>query len=387
MALLPLVLMTALTSLFFPLATSVAGMPGIASHVSVAGRSVGEQAGVPRVTLTPGPSPDTRLAGGGIRGQAGRAARTLTPSPSPGARERGAEMASMWWPSGVTTADGCRARQAEAPLPRIGRGVGVRVLWRNAAISGQPLPLPAGREERGDDGLPLPAHVWEMDSYTLGDAAPVDIAEPAHYTAQLLPDGQASFRLDCNSGHGAVTASDGDFTLRNLATTDALCPSGSHGDAFVTLLASADRYRFDETGNLILRGTQGALRLRPTLRGVTWEWQGVAANDGTIFVAPPAPERYTLEFQPDGGLAIRADCNRARARARTEGIVMDITVGGVTRMACLPDSLGGPFLVALGDVESWYLFNGTLSLTLPDGAGMMNFTPAVASSKIPPGAE
>ena len=38
---------------------------------------------------------------------------------------------------------------AEAPLPRTGRGVGVRVLWRDAAVSGQYLPLPAAHRERG----------------------------------------------------------------------------------------------------------------------------------------------------------------------------------------------------------------------------------------------
>ena len=84
------------------------------------------------------------LAGEGIRGQAGRAARTLTPGPSPGREERGAAMAAWWWETGVATPRGSRTRRAKAPLPRTGRGVGVRVLWRDAAASGQYLPLPGG---------------------------------------------------------------------------------------------------------------------------------------------------------------------------------------------------------------------------------------------------
>lgn len=230
-------------------------------------------------------------------------------------------------------------------------------------------------------------HVWELDSFTTGDAAPVAVGNPARYTAQFLPDGQAAFQLDCNSGHASYTASDGHFALAAFATTDALCPPGSYSETYASLLLSAESYRFDETGNLILRGPEGALRLRPALSGVTWQWQGIADNDGVLFVAPYEPERYTLEFLADGAVAIRADCNRARARVRTDGIAMALRMGGVTRMACQSDSLGGLYLFGLRSVEHWYLFNGTLTLTLPDRAGMMIFSPVVSAGAIPAGAE
>ncbi len=237
-------------------------------------------------------------------------------------------------------------------------------------------------------GVPgIPPHVWEMDSFTLGDDASVEVVHPERYTAQFLPDGQATFRLDCNSGHADYSAADEHVVLSNLATTDALCPPGSQSETFAALLISAETYIFDDTGNLILRGPQGALRLRPALTGVIWQWQGIADNDGVIFVAPAVPERYTLEFLAGGALAIRADCNRARTRVRIDGIAMAIHMGGVTRMACLSNSLGSLYLTGLDHVEHWYLFNGVLTLTLPDGAGMMIFSPVVNTGAIPPGAE
>ena len=248
-----------------------------------------------------------------------------------------------------------------------------------------PLFAPATTPVAGVPGIA--PHVWAMDSFTPRDDAPVAVANPERYTAQFLPDGRATFRLDCNSGQADYTATDGRVALTNLVTTAALCPSGSLGEAFAAVLIGAESYRFDDTGNLILRGPQGSLHLSPVLTGVTWQWQGIADNDGVIFVAPPAPELYTVEFQADGALAIRADCNRARARVRTDGIAMAIRMGGVTRMACRADSLGALYLFGLDSVEHWYLFNGVLSLTLPDRAGMMIFGPVVNTGAIPPGAE
>jgi len=67
-----------------------------------------------------------RLAGNSLTEHVG-AARTLTPSPSPGARERGDDGA----PEDGNLADPHGKRHEhparEAPLPRTGRGVGMRV--------------------------------------------------------------------------------------------------------------------------------------------------------------------------------------------------------------------------------------------------------------------
>jgi heat shock protein HslJ len=229
--------------------------------------------------------------------------------------------------------------------------------------------------------------VWALESFTAGREAEDALGASERYTAQFLPDGRAALRLDCNNGEADFIASDGNLEVTNLVTTDALCPDGTHGDVFAAMVTSAESYRFDDTGNLILRGPQGALLLRPVLTGVTWQWQGISDNNGVVFVAPPLPERYTLKFQVNGALAIRADCNRARARVRTDGIAMAIGMSGVTQMACRPDSLGALYLFGLRSVEHWYLFDGVLSLALPDGAGMMTFGPVADTVAIPAGAD
>jgi heat shock protein HslJ len=230
-------------------------------------------------------------------------------------------------------------------------------------------------------------HVWALVSFTPEHGEAVEVRSSERYTAQFLPDGKATFRLDCNRGQADFTATDGNLELTNLATTDALCPASSHGAVFTAMTMSAERYRFDDTGNLILRGPQGALLFRPVLAGVTWQWQGISDSSGVVFVTPPVPERYTLEFLPDGALAIHADCNRASARVRTNGSAMAIRLTGETQMTCRPDSLGALYLFGLRSVEHWYLFNGVLSLSLPDGAGMMTFGPVPGTAAIPTGVD
>ena len=45
------------------------------------------------------------------------------------------------------------------------------------------------------------------------------------------------------------------------------------------------------------------------LTGTVWRWTGTVMSNDTR-ITPDAPERYTLEFQPGGMVAVRADCNR-----------------------------------------------------------------------------
>ena len=230
-------------------------------------------------------------------------------------------------------------------------------------------------------------HAWEMDSITTGDGSPVMVADPERYTAQFLQDGRAVFRLDCTRGQAMFTASAGHLALTDVEVTDAHCPAGSHAGAFGELLRSAETYRFDVSGNLILGGSQGVLRFRPGLADVQWQWQGIAAGDGQLVVAITTPERYTLEFLPGEALAIRADCNRARARVRLAGRAMAIRPGAMTRMACQSSPLNDLYLTGLHHVEQWHLVNGVLTLSLQDGMGLMLFNPVATTREFPSEAE
>jgi hypothetical protein len=46
------------------------------------------------------------------------------------------------------------------------------------------------------------------------------------------------------------------------------------------------------------------------ITGVVWQWQQTRYNNDQN-AEPDNPSRYTIAFQPDGSLRIRADCNRA----------------------------------------------------------------------------
>jgi heat shock protein HslJ len=88
------------------------------------------------------------------------------------------------------------------------------------------------------------------------------------------------------------------------------------------------------------------------------------------------PSRYTLEFLPDGRLAIGADCNRATGQYNREGSGLTIALGPSTLAACPDDSQADDFLRYLEDVASFVIEDNTLYLNLRVDAGTMVFTPA-----------
>ena len=117
------------------------------------------------------------------------------------------------------------------------------------------------------------------------------------------------------------------------------------------------------------------LDLQPALTGVVWQWQETVSNTGEVTLRPDDPTPYTVEFLPDGTLAIQADCNQATGTFIATGAQLDLQVGGVTRMACPSGSLMDPFLAALDQVISSSIQEGNLSLALAGGGGVMRFGP------------
>ena len=108
------------------------------------------------------------------------------------------------------------------------------------------------------------------------------------------------------------------------------------------------------------------------LVGVVWKWEAfLESNDDTLTVDDP--ERYTLEFMPDGVVRVRADCNSGSGSYTVSGNQLNIEIQALTMAMCPPDSLSDQYLKLLGDVVSYVPDGGKLALSLKMDAGIMTF--------------
>lgn len=122
--------------------------------------------------------------------------------------------------------------------------------------------------------------------------------------------------------------------------------------------------------------------LSPSLVGTTWQWQGTRSGDGsTVVVADPT--RYSIEIQPAGMLAIRADCNSVLGSYTVSGSQLRIELGPSTLVGCPPDSQADQFLADLSQVASYSVDGSTLQLGLSAG-GQMTFGQGVGQTLVGP---
>ena len=69
--------------------------------------------------------------------------------------------------------------------------------------------------------------------------------------------------------------------------------------------------------------------------GGAWQWQSTHHADGSTVVAAD-PSRYTVTFQPDGRLMIRADCNTVLGSYTVSGVELTIQLGPARCSGALP---------------------------------------------------
>jgi len=125
------------------------------------------------------------------------------------------------------------------------------------------------------------------------------------------------------------------------------------------------------------RAREGGSRPYATLEGTKWHWRSGIVGSEVIAIAQPA--RYTLEFQPDHRVAIRADCNRGIGAWSAKLDTLTIGPLGLTRVACPAGSLSRMFTETLESVRVWYVRDGALFLELPESRGTLRFELADAA--------
>jgi len=114
--------------------------------------------------------------------------------------------------------------------------------------------------------------------------------------------------------------------------------------------------------------------------GVTWQWIGYRETTPAFQGMIPDAYNYTLTFNADGTLNIKADCNVAMGSYQLSGDQLTISMGPTTLAECGPDSSYSQFLSMLEQASSAGIGYGNLVLTLADDAGEMFFSRTFSSS-------
>jgi heat shock protein HslJ len=111
------------------------------------------------------------------------------------------------------------------------------------------------------------------------------------------------------------------------------------------------------------------------LNGSTWMWTAMTTpiQQSSIDV----PQNYTLEFQDEGIVKIKADCNHASGIYKINDQKIQIEIGPVTMAACPPGSLSSDFIQYLESAAIYFFKDGDFYIDLAADGGTMAFAPYV----------
>lgn len=109
---------------------------------------------------------------------------------------------------------------------------------------------------------------------------------------------------------------------------------------------------------------------------VVWELVSYTEADG-VPIEIVDPTRYTLQFQPDGQLLAKFDCNHGSGQYTANDGVLTVSAMATTLILCPDDSQTTPFQILLDSATS-YEIDAEGSLLLDGDAGTLRFRTARA---------
>ena len=115
-----------------------------------------------------------------------------------------------------------------------------------------------------------------------------------------------------------------------------------------------------------------------SLTGTTWMWSSFTSPVEQYEVENP--ENYTVDFQEDGTVNIKADCNNASGTYTVDGKSITITLGPMTMAACPPESKSDDFVKYLDSAAIYFFQDADLYIDLKVDSGTMQFSSSASNS-------
>ncbi len=232
---------------------------------------------------------------------------------------------------------------------------------------------------------------WNLVSWRNDEGEMTDALNDAPITL-TFEDGKVAGNAGCNRYFAAYQA-DGDVLDIDdkIGSTMMMCPEPvmKQEQAYLSLLPQVATFGIEgDTLTLLDSDGQALLIFEKTptvatgesekakLIGPVWQWQRTEmANDATIQVDDPA--RYTVQFNEDGSLIVKADCKETSGKFSDEGGSLSIQLNPTTMQVCNDNSLADEFLEELSYAGT-YLFSddGNLVINMQMDGGNIVFAPA-----------
>ncbi|MGZ5214393.1 MAG: META domain-containing protein [Actinomycetota bacterium] len=231
----------------------------------------------------------------------------------------------------------------------------------------------------GTDPIDLTGVVWLLDGASI--AGLVDEVPPGAQVTLTLENGQAHGTAACNSYGGAYRAGDdGSLSFDGFAVTQMGCdtPLMTLESAYLAALGQVTGFGIE--GNLVLTGGDVALEFNEEVPaqplpfvGTTWTLTSIASGDAVSSVL--SGTEVTVASAADGTLSGSAGCNRFSGTYTVAGDRLSFLLLATTKMACAGDVMTQEraFLAAMGQVASYAIEGGQLTVFDPSGAMLLGF--------------
>ena len=238
-----------------------------------------------------------------------------------------------------------------------------------------PATPPRGAQDAGIEGIQwyLTEVGGSLVSPMADDKQPHILLDPAQK--------QATGFAGCNNFFGRYELDGSSLTFGPMGATRMACPdleTGLETSVFIALERTRKWKKADGELLLLDGDTVLARFSRKKYMGITgpvWQWTQTLYNNDRK-VVPADPENYTVQFQEDGAISVKADCNNKNGAvliSRDEkSISIDITQS--TMAACPEGSLEDDFVKGLSAAALYFIRNGDLYIDLKYDSGTMEFT-------------
>jgi para-nitrobenzyl esterase len=110
------------------------------------------------------------------------------------------------------------------------------------------------------------------------------------------------------------------------------------------------------------------------LVGPVWHLVRFRGGDDKVMI-PGDRTSYTLQFQADGRVSARIDCNRGSGSYKTAGSQIEFGPMALTRAMCPPGSMHDHVVKQLPHIRSYVVRDGRLFLSLMADGGIYEFEP------------